>query len=327
VQRFSIIIPVFNRPQELKELLESLSCQTYKNFEVIIVEDGSSLKADKVVEDFKEKLEIRYYYKPNSGQGFSRNYGYERASGDYFIVFDSDCLIPEIYLELVNRSLNINYLDAYGGPDREHASFSPVQKAISYAMTSIFSTGGIRGGKKRVGIFHPRSFNMGISRQVFEETGGYILPKMGEDLELSIRIIKKGFKVGLIPEAFVFHKRRTSFNRFFQQLHFFGRARINVFRHYPNELKITHFFPAIVVLSVLISVLLLFFNFTLFAIAVACFFFYSLLLIVDASIKNKSILIGFLSLFAVYTMLFGYGIGFITEGVRQLIHPKKGVSN
>src|SRR5436190_10777648 len=243
--QFSVIIPVYNRPDEIKELLESLTKQTYKKFDVMIVEDGSSLKCEEVVNSFKDKLSIEYHYKENSGQGFSRNYGFDLAKGDYFIVFDSDCIIPEHYFQTVYNSLSKNYLDAYGGPDRSHHSFTDIQKAISYSMTSLFTTGGIRGGRKRVGVFHPRSFNMGISKEVFDKTKGYIITRMAEDLEFSIRIINAGFKVGLIEDAYVYHKRRTSFKQFFNQLHFFGRGRINLYRFFPNELKAIHFFPSL----------------------------------------------------------------------------------
>ncbi|MDB5008190.1 MAG: glycosyltransferase, partial [Mucilaginibacter sp.] len=252
---FSIIIPLYNRPQEIKELLETLTLQTYKQFEVLVIEDGSTEDAAEVVKSFSDKLDLKYFVKPNEGQGFTRNFGFERARGDYFIIFDSDCLIPENYLEIVNNSLAKNYLDAYGGPDASHPSFTPIQKAISYAMTSPFTTGGIRGNKKGIGQFHPRSFNMGISRQVWEKAGGFIITRSGEDIEYSIRIHSMGFKIGLIPEAKVYHKRRTNFLRFYKQLHFFGRARINVYKFFPAELKLVHFFPAVFTLSLIFTVI------------------------------------------------------------------------
>jgi glycosyltransferase involved in cell wall biosynthesis len=241
---FSIIIPLYNRPQEIKELLETLTLQTYKNFEVLIIEDGSKDDAEAIVKSFADQLDIKYYVKENAGQGFARNYAFERANGDYFIIFDSDCLIPEDYLEIVNNSLAENWLDAYGGPDASHPSFTPTQKAISYAMTSPFTTGGIRGNKKSIGQFHPRSFNMGLSRQVWEKAGGFIITRSGEDIEFSIRIHAMGYKIGLIPRAKVYHKRRTNLLQFYKQIHFFGRARINVYKFFPNELKPVHFFPA-----------------------------------------------------------------------------------
>jgi len=191
---YSVIVPVYNRPDEIDELLHSLTKQTYKDFEVIIIEDGSDLRCDHIVEEYSDQLIIQYFYKTNSGQGFSRNFGFEKAKGDYFIVFDSDCLVPPHYFEAVNRALTFHGYDVWGGPDRAHSSFTPIQKAISYSMTSFFTTGGIRGRKNHIGTFHPRSFNMGISREVYEKTGGYRITRMGEDIEFSLRIIENDFK-------------------------------------------------------------------------------------------------------------------------------------
>ncbi|MFN3402862.1 MAG: glycosyltransferase [Cytophagaceae bacterium] len=320
MRKYSIIIPVYNRPEEIKELLSSLTCQTYKNFEVIVVEDGSTLNCESIVSSFNDKLDIRYYYKKNSGQGFSRNFGYERALGDYFIVYDSDCIIPPHYLQAVEDYLNSEYLDAFGGPDCSHPDFTAIQKAISYSMTSFFTTGGIRGGRKRVGgAFHPRSFNMGISRRVFQVTGGYILPKMGEDIEFSIRIIRNGFKTGLIRDAYVYHKRRTNFKQFFKQLHFFGRARINVYRFFKEELKPVHFMPACFTLFFFFTLVSLVFSSAISCFSLSILFLYSVLIFVHSSIENKSIYIGILSVAAVYTQLNAYGIGFIQEGIKELL--------
>src|ERR1700744_1126436 len=234
---YSIIIPLYNRPQEIKELLETLVQQTYKQFEVLVIEDGSKDDAADVVKSFEDQLDLKYYVKQNEGQGFTRNYAFERANGDYFIIFDSDCLIPEDYLQIVNDHLATDWLDAYGRPDASHPSFTATQKAISYSMTSPFTTGGIRGNKKGIGQFHPRSFNMGISRKVWEKLGGFIITRSGEDIEYSIRIHSNGFKIGLIPDAKVYHKRRTNFFQFYKQIHFFGRARINMYKFFPKELK------------------------------------------------------------------------------------------
>src|SRR5882757_5225810 len=257
---FSIIIPLYNRPHEIKELLESLTLQTYKQFEVLIIEDGSVNDAEQIVQSFSVILDVSYYVKPNSGQGFSRNYGFERAKGDYFIIFDSACLIPPNYLQIVKDSLTKNWLDAYGGPDEAHPSFTPTQKAISYSMTSPFTTGGIRGNKKGIGQFHPRSFNMGISRQVWEKAGGFIITRLAEDIEYSIRIHSLGFKIGLIPEAIVYHNRRTDFVKFYKQLHFFGRARINIYKFFPGQLKLVHFFPTVFTLGLIFTVIANVFN-------------------------------------------------------------------
>src|SRR6476661_5740453 len=242
---FSVIIPLYNRPQEIDELLETLTRQTYTRFEVLVIEDGSTLDAAAIIDKYRDRLDIHYYVKENEGQGFTRNFAFKRANGDYFVIFDSDCLIPEHYLETVNNYLYEHKLDAYGGPDGAHDSFTPVQKAISYSMTSPFTTGGIRGNKKHIGKFHPRSFNMGISRKVWEATDGFLLTRLGEDIEYSIRIQGNGFKSALIPEAIVYHKRRTSLLQFYKQLHFFGRARINIYKFFPAELKVVHFFPAL----------------------------------------------------------------------------------
>ena len=316
---FSIIIPLYNRPQEIKELLETLTMQTYKQFEVLVIEDGSVDDAAEIVKGFSDKLNIKYFVKNNEGQGFTRNFGFERAKGDYFIIFDSDCLIPADYLQIVNNSLAKNYLDAYGGPDASHPSFTPIQKAISYSMTSPLTTGGIRGNKKGIGQFHPRSFNMGISRQVWEKAGGFIITRLGEDIEYSIRIHSLGFKIGLIPEAKVYHKRRTNFLKFYKQLHFFGRARINVYKFFPAELKLVHFFPAIFTLSLLFTAIS---NILNWQIAALCNFILAIIILLiffHAWSKNKSVKIAFLSIIASFIQLTAYGLGFMQDFWKRII--------
>ncbi|GAA4315015.1 glycosyltransferase [Mucilaginibacter gynuensis] len=316
---FSIIIPLYNRPQEIKELLETLLLQTYKQFEVLVIEDGSVNDAADIVKTFAGQLDLRYFVKPNEGQGFTRNFGFERAKGDYFIIFDSDCLIPPDYLEIVNRSLKANPLDMYGGPDASHPSFTPIQKAISYSMTSPFTTGGIRGNKKSIGQFHPRSFNMGVSRKVWEKVGGFIITRSGEDIEYSIRVHTAGFRIGLIPDAKVFHKRRTNFLQFYKQIHFFGRARINIYKFFPNELKAVHFFPSVFTLGLIFTLLAniagwpiaLFCNVML-LILIMLIFFHSL-------IKNRSAKIAFLSIITAFIQLTAYGLGFMQDIWRRLI--------
>lgn len=319
--KYSIIIPVYNRPEEVEELLQSLTAQTFKDFEVLIIEDGSSEKCESAVEKYRGQLDITYYFKENSGQGFSRNYGFERSEGDWLLVFDSDCIIPPHYLQAVEDFCAINKIEAFGGPDRAHDSFTAIQKAISYSMTSLFTTGGIRGNKKHVGIFHPRSFNMGIRKEVFEETGGYILPKKGEDIEFSIRIISKGFKTALIEDAFVYHKRRTTFRQFYKQLHFFGTARINVFRFFRNELKLVHFFPMIFFLGMAGVALLAAIAPRLALTGLSIYLIYFCLIFIDAAIRTKSIRIGALSVLASFIQLTAYGVGFIKEG---FIYLRKG---
>lgn len=316
---FSIIIPLYNRPQEIKELLDTLTLQTYKQFEVLVIEDGSVDDAEAIVNSFTNQLNVRYFKKPNEGQGFTRNFGFERAKGDYFIIFDSDCLIPANYLEIVNNSLAANYLDAYGGPDGAHESFTPTQKAISYSMTSPFTTGGIRGNKKGIGQFHPRSFNMGVSRKAWEKAGGFIITRLGEDIEYSIRIHSLGFKIGLIPDAIVYHKRRTNFMQFYKQIHFFGRARINIYKFFPETLKLVHFFPAAFTLFILFTLV---FNILSWQIAALCNFILLLIILLiffHAWWKNKSVKIAFLSIIAAFTQLIAYGLGFMQDFWKRVI--------
>lgn len=316
--KYSVIVPVFNRPEEVRELLESLKGNNFPIYEILIIEDGSDKDCKHIVEGFSDILPVKYFFKENSGQGFSRNFGFEKALGDYFVVFDSDCIIPPNYFQVVDDYLSKEKLDAFGGPDKAAPDFTPIQKAISYSMTSPFTTGGIRGRKKRIGgEFHPRSFNMGISRQIFEKTKGYIITRMGEDIEFSIRIIRNGFKTGLIPEAFVYHKRRTNFKAFFKQLHFFGRARINVSRFFPEELKVVHRLPAYFVVGLIFYLSTLFFSPQLFRLGSYLLGFFVLIIFIDSTIKNKSVLIGFLSIVASFVQLTGYGIGMIQESLKK----------
>jgi glycosyltransferase involved in cell wall biosynthesis len=316
MRKYSIIIPIYNRPDELDELLESLELQTFKNFEIIVIEDGSKLKCNEVVEKYCNSLDIIYFYKENGGQGFARNYGFERASGDYFVQFDSDAIIPSDYFEKVEKYFEHEYLDAYGGPDAAHESFTDTQKAINFAMTSILTTGGTRGKNKNLaGKFHPRSFNFGISREIFEKLGGYIITRMGEDIEYSIRIIEAGFKVKLIPEAFIYHKRRTSLKQFYKQLFFFGRARINIWRFFPKELKLVHFFPVaftLFVLSIPVQILILE---PLGKLSISVLLMYLLIILISSSIENKSLKVGFKSVPASFIQLFAYGMGFLKEAI------------
>ena len=288
-------------------------------FEVLVIEDGSTLDAEHIVNGYADKLDIRYYKKHNEGQGFTRNYGFERAKGDYFIIFDSDCLIPEDYLEIVRDYLFEHDLDAYGGPDAAHESFTPVQKAISYAMTSPFTTGGIRGNSKHIGQFHPRSFNMGVSREVWEKVGGFILTRLGEDIEYSIRIHQHGFKIGLIPAAKVYHKRRTSFTQFYKQLHFFGRARINIFKHFPSELKLVHFFPAVFTLGIIFTILVNILYPPLAYICNAVTLVYFVMIFLHSWSVNKSFQVALLSVIASFIQLTAYGLGFMQDFIKRIV--------
>jgi glycosyltransferase involved in cell wall biosynthesis len=321
--QFSVIIPVYNRPDELTELLTCLAGQTYRYFEVVVIEDGSVVQADQVVEKFKPQLDISYFYQANTGQGFARNAGFKHAKGHYFIIFDSDALIEPTYLEIVAHRLRTHYVDLYGGPDTDHPSFTPIQKAISYSMTSVFTTGGIRGKKTNLGgVFHPRSFNMGLSRQVWERTGGFQISRMGEDIIFSITALRLGFRSALIPEAFIYHKRRTDFGAFFRQLKFFGRARINIARFYPNELKAVHLFPFLFTAGCVSVPFLGFVHPWLLGLAIGLLGLFCLLIFTDATRQTKSVKIGFLSVFAAFVQLIGYGVGFAQEGFKRLTEPK-----
>ena len=310
---FSFIIPVYNRPDEIKELLESLAQQTYpKPFEIVIVEDGSTLGAKEVVDGYRDKLAITYLEKANSGPGDSRNYGMERAKGNYFIVLDSDCILPPGYLMAAERSLQEQYVHCYGGPDAAHESFSLVQKAINYAMTAVLTTGGIRGNRTAVGKFQPRSFNMGISREAFEKVGGYGKIHPGEDPDLTIRIWEKGYATKLIPEAFVYHKRRIDWNKFYTQVNKFGMVRPILNKWHPTTAKPTYWFPTLFCLGFLASIGSLFVG-----ILVPLWFYalYLALIFVDSLLKNKSLAIALLSLVAVGIQFVGYGLGFLKSTI------------
>lgn len=313
--RYSIVVPVYNRPQELEELLASLALQTFKDFEVVIVEDGSSIRSEHVVDAYRDRLTLSYYSKPNTGPGPSRNFGYVHAKGDYFIVFDSDCIIPPQYLQVVDQSIKENKWDAFGGPDQAHKDFTPVQRAMGFTMSAFLTTGGIRGGKKRLGWFQPRSFNMGISRKVFEQTNGFAFDRFAEDIEFSVRMKKAGFHVGLIPEAFVYHKRRTTFKQFYHQVFNFGRGRALVGKVHPEEVKITHWIPAFFVVGVAGLLVTPLINVQLFIWGVALFFTY-LLAIFGTAWKANNFYVALLSVPSAILQLGGYGLGFLKERFR-----------
>ena len=321
VMYFSIIIPVYNRPDEIKELLESLVVSNYhKEYEIVIVEDGSSISCKNELHSFKDKLNISYYFKENSGPGNSRNYGMKRAKGDYFIIFDSDCIIPKQYLIEVEKELTSNYADCFGGPDAALKSFSDIQKAINFAMTSFLTTGGIRGGSEKINKFQPRSFNMGISKKAFETSKGFGNIHPGEDPDLSIRLWKAGFETKLFPKAFVYHKRRINWRKFSLQVSKFGKARPILNSWYPEYSKLTFFFPSLYILGFFISVLLF-----LFGIQFPLLFFalYNLLLFVLATAQFKSLKIAYLSLIAVNIQFFGYGSGFLKSYLKIILLKQK----
>ena len=318
--RFSIIIPVYNRPQEVDELLESLCGQTFKDFEVVVVEDGSSEKCDTVCEKYADRLALRYHFKPNSGPGPSRNYGAERSQGEYLIILDSDVIVPKNYLETIEEELDREPCDAFGGPDRAHESFTTIQKAINYAMTSFFTTGGIRGGKKKLDKFYPRSFNLGIKKSVYEALGGFAPMRYGEDIDLSTRIFKGGYSCRLFPEAFVYHKRRVKFSSFFRQVKHSGEARVELKKKYPETFKLVHLLPAAFVAGNLLLVMLGIFHHWLWLMPIAL---YVVMVFIDSFVKNKDLKVALLSVPAAYCQLFGYGTGFIGAAFREILGKKQ----
>ena len=331
--KYSIIVPVYNRPDEVDELLESLSNQTYKDFEVIIVEDGSVKPCKDVCDKYADILALHYYAKENSGPGQSRNYGAERANGEWLIILDSDVVLPEGYLAAVDSSIRHQTSDiaAFGGPDAAHPSFTPVQKAISYSMTSFFTTGGIRGGKAKLDKFYPRSFNMGIRRDVYLQLGGFSKMRFGEDIDFSYRIVEAGHQTRLFPEAWVWHKRRTDFRKFFRQVYNSGIARINLTKRHPGTLKLVHLLPTVFTLGVIGLILISAVGRALMHYVDRdqfywmCFapwipiLFYSLIIFIDSSIRNRSLWVGLLSIPAAFVQLMGYGIGFIESWWKRCV--------
>lgn len=311
--KYSVVIPVYNRPDELDELLGSLAEQTFKNFEVIIVEDGSEQRSELVYEKYSPRLSIQYLFKPNSGPGPSRNAGFDKAKGEFMVVFDSDCILPPGYFEAVEKYLAAHPLDAWGGPDRGHENFTVLQQAMAYTMSSFLTTGGIRGGQSSNDSFQPRSFNMGLSRKVLEKTGGFAFDRLAEDIELSIRMRKAGFKVGLITDAFVYHKRRTSLGQFFNQVQGFGRGRIRVGKTHRGEVKLTHWFPALFLLALLFMPIFFLLTSYLFWIEVLGLLMYLAAIFSDALRATKSMKVAFLSVPSAIVQLSGYGLGFLKE--------------
>ena len=318
---FSIIIPVYNRPDEINELLESLLQSTYTDdYEIVIVEDGSTITCEEVVAKYSNSLNISYYYKENSGPGDSRNFGMKKAKGDYFIIFDSDCIIPKQYLKEVEKELKSNYVDCFGGPDKALKSFSNIQKAINFAMTSFLTTGGIRGGSEKLNKFQPRSFNMGISKKAFIDSNGFGNIHPGEDPDLSIRLWKLGYETRLFSSAYVYHKRRIDWDKFSLQVSKFGKARPILNSWYPEYSKITYWFPSLFVLGFLVSFVLLF---ALFDWALKFYFAYFVLIFIVSSIQNRNPLIGILSVVAVWKQFFGYGFGFLKSFFKINILKKE----
>ena len=343
--KYSIVVPVFNRPDEVDELLESLCSQTLKDFEVVIVEDGSQKPCKDVCDKYAGILDLHYYLKDNSGPGQSRNYGVERAQGEYVLILDSDVVLPEGFMANVEKELQGETAVAWGGPDAAHPSFTPVQKAISYSMTSFFTTGGIRGGKAKLDKFYPRSFNMGIRRDIYLELGGFSKMRFGEDIDFSYRIVEAGYMPRLFPDAWVWHKRRTDFRKFFRQVYNSGIARINLEKRHPGTMKLVHLLPMVFTLGV-IGCLLLFvlgaglyiegewldanglrptdnmhqgIGFVFCVLALLPLLFYSLIIFIDSSIRYRSLWVGLLSVPAAFVQLMGYGFGFIESWWKRCV--------
>ena len=326
--KFSIVVPVYNRPEEVDELLESLCSQTCKDFEVLIVEDGSQKPCKDVCAKYADILDLHYYAKPNSGPGQSRNYGVERAQGEYALILDSDVVLPQGFIQSIVDELSREEAVAWGGPDASHPSFTPIQKAISYSMTSFFTTGGIRGGKannkaafqlKKLDKFYPRSFNMGIRRDVYLQLGGFSKMRFGEDIDFSYRIVEAGYQPRLFPEAWVWHKRRTDFRKFFRQVYNSGIARINLEKRHPGTLKLVHLLPMVFTLGVIVLTLLspLTCGYSLLPLCL-----YAALLCTDSTLKNKSLKVGLLSIPAAFVQLMGYGLGFLESWWKRCVRKQ-----
>lgn len=310
---YSFIIPVYNRPEEIKELLESFKRQDAAvSYEIVIIEDGSTLSSEEVIAEYVDSLHISYYKKENSGPGDSRNYGMSRAKGTYFIILDSDCILPVQYVRLMDEKLSKDYVDCFGGPDAADDSFSTIQKAINYVMTSFLTTGGIRGGKQQVEKFQPRSFNMGLSKKAFEASNGFGDIHPGEDPDLVLRLWELGFKTRLLPETFVYHKRRISWSKFYTQVHKFGLVRPILNKWHPGSAKITYWFPTLFLIGFLISAIAALVGFN---ILLLIFGIYCGVLFLHSSWLTKSVVVGFLSVCAVFIQFYGYGTGFLKSTI------------
>ncbi|WP_418636697.1 glycosyltransferase [Winogradskyella sp.] len=321
---FSFIIPVYNRPDEIKELLESfLNFKGYRSYEIVIVEDGSTETSENIVEQFSNHLNISYYFKPNSGPGDSRNFGMTKAKGSYYIILDSDVLLPSNYLIEVETFLNASYYDCFGGPDAAHSSFTNLQKAINFAMTSFITTGGIRGGKQKLEDFQPRSFNMGLSKKAFLASGGFGKIHPGEDPDLSLRLHQLGFKTTLIETAFVYHKRRVSWSKFYTQVYKFGMVRPILNQWHPKSKSLVYWFPTLFSLGIIVSIILALLHINL---PLYLYGLYFTLAFVMALISTRSISVAFQALFAIIIQFVGYGYGFLKSTFNLVVlgkHPEE----
>jgi len=316
---FSIIIPVYNRPSEIFELLTSLVSQSLQDFEVVLVEDGSTDKAEQVASFFQSQIDIRYFYQENQGQGFARNFGMSQAKGDFFVILDSDVILPGDYLLVLKNAILSRNLDAFGGPDSAASDFTNLQKAMDFAMTSFWTTGGIRGKLKDPSKYQARGFNMGVSRAVFESIGGFVDPNQGEDIEWSIRIKKAGFTLELVEDAFVYHKRKNTLKSFAKQAFSFGRNRVNVSRFHPEAIKLVHWLPTfflVFLFSIVLNILVVNFYPTL---HLGILGIWGGLVIVSATLKYKSLWVGVLALLTSLVQLCDYGAGLVFELFKKAV--------
>jgi glycosyltransferase involved in cell wall biosynthesis len=316
---FSVIVPTFGRPGEVRELLSGFAIQQFMDFEVIIVDGSPDNSLKNIAEEFKDKINISYIYEKGMGISDSRNLGAEKARGDYLVFMDSDCIAAPDYFNTVSGFLAGSRIDGFTGPDKAHPTFSRVQKAINYAMTSHFTTGGIRGQKIHIGKIHLRGFNMGISKEAFLEIGGFSGLRVGEDIDISLRFQQAGYSAVLMHDAFVYHKRKTDFIRFFVQLFLHGKARIDLFKRHSRSLKPIYFLPSVFLIYLLAGVASVFFCKYCFFLFLLTFLFYCLLVFTDASVRNKSILVGLLGAYGSIIMLIAYGTGFIYNFTRRVI--------
>lgn len=312
---FSIIIPVYNRPDEIEDLLQSLALQTVKNFEIVITEDGSTVDCREIVDRYSKDLRVKYFYKDNEGRSIARNHSMERAEGDYFVFFDSDCVIPPTYFEQLEKNLTEHPTDCYGGPDAAHDSFTTTQKAINFAMTSFLTTGGIRGGKVQMEKFTPRTFNMGFSREVYDRVGGF-REMFSEDIDMSKRIEAAGFKTSLMRDCPVYHKRRGNLRKFFRQVYVFGMSRITLKLLYPGSLKLVHAMPACFVIGLAALIVL--------GIVASPWWFlpigvYAAALFVSALISTRSPIVAAKAVPASFIQLIGYGSGFLKAYFTKIV--------
>ena len=309
--KYSIIIPVYNRPEEVKELILSISKQSFKNLEVIIVDDGSQISSIEIFQNFKKKLNISYFFTKNQGPALARNFGVKNANGEWIIFFDSDCTIPNNYFKILEKFLNNNFIDFFGGPDTLDDSFNSIQKSINFSMTSFLTTGGIRGRKKSIDKFLPRTFNMGVKKKLFNEVKGFSNIRYGEDLDLSYRLLKKGKSSALIDKAFVNHKRRSNLSSFLKQIYNSGRARNFLNNKHKGTFRFYHLLPSLFIVFFILSFLFYLIDFRITLIILTVYILYFIIIFLSSSFINKNIYVGFLSIITTFTQFLGYGFGFL----------------